>query len=142
MNDNREPSVDIYARKLTGDAYPRAEEFPDVPAFLRKWILRLGTSLPSDHALETAIRSFELSARRDIARAAGVSIELVQPLTSVTGVRLDEHHLVLEIVCPSSAAKLGDAAAIATWNTLRAADTQWQMEDLQGIPKTYWSFAR
>jgi hypothetical protein len=102
----------------------------------------LGAKLPTADALENAVKLFELSARREIVNALGLPDNAGQPLLLVSAVRLDDVHLVLEINCSTPAAGMGDAAAIATSVILRAADEQWQLEDLQGIPKRYWFLLR
>jgi hypothetical protein len=143
MSDNPAVSAEQYARNLAAASYPALEDVPGIPnAFRRRWVLRLSTSLPAPEVLETAVKSFEASSRRDIAKALGKPGDLEQPVPSASAVRLDDHHLVLEIDCPSPEAMMGDAAAIATGSILRAADQQWQLEDLEGIPKRYWFILR
>jgi hypothetical protein len=107
-------------------------------------VLRLSTSLPAPEVLETAVKSFVGSARREIVTALGELGDVEQSAPSASALRLDDHHLVLEIDCPSPAAEanVGDAVTIATVSILRAADQQWQLEDLQGIPKRYWFILR
>ncbi len=139
MSDTPVAPTEEYVRNLAAASYPMPEDVPGIPnAFRRRWVLRLSTSLPELEVLENAIKSFEARARRDIAEALGQPGDLEQPVPSASVVRLDDHHLVVEIDCPNPSAKMGDAAAIATWSILRAADLQWQLEDLEGIPKRYW----
>jgi hypothetical protein len=145
MSDDPAASADQYARNLAAASYPKPEDVPGIPnAFRRRWVLRLSTSLPAPEVLQAAVKSFEASARREIANALGKPGHVEQPVPSASAVRLDDHHLVIEIDCPSPTAKknIGDAAAIATSSILRAADQQWRLEDVQGIPKSYWFVLR
>jgi hypothetical protein len=145
MSDDPAASVEQYARNLAAASYPKPEDVPGLPnAFRRRWVLRLSTRLPPPEVLETAVKSFEASARWEIATAQSELGDLEQSAASASAVRLDDHHLILEIDCPSPAAKanVGDAATIVTLSILRAADQQWQLEDLQGIPKRYWFILR
>jgi hypothetical protein len=123
---------------LAVEAYPKAEDLPGVLGFRRKWVLRLNANLPAGETLEDAVISLGLAARREISKALGGQGDFEHPLPAVSAVRLGDHHLILQIDCPSAAAEMGDAAAIATWVILRGADERWQLEDLQGIPKRYW----
>lgn len=138
MTENPYTLVDRYGRTLAADAYPKADDLPNMPGFRRKWVLRLRGKVPEGETLENEVRSFELSARQEVAKALGIQGDLPYPLPAISGTRLDGHHVVLEIDCPSTAAGMDDAAAIATSVILRAVDQQWELEDLQGIPKRYW----
>lgn len=111
---------------------PNGVDIPGVPTGLRrKWVLRVSAQLPGEDTLFDMTRSFESSVRQIIA-------DVLQLLPKVSSVRLDDHHLVLQIDCPRADASKGDEAAITTWNVLRAADAQWPVEDIEGIPKRDW----
>jgi hypothetical protein len=119
MSGNSAMSAEEYARQLAALSYPKVEAVPGIPnAFRRRWVLRLGTILPAPEVLENTIKSFEASARRDIAKALCQPGDLEQPVPSASAIRLDDLHLVLEIDCPSPEAGMGDAAAIATGGIL------------------------
>ena len=139
MSNSPDVSVEEYGRNLAASAYPVASSVPEMAAaFRRKWVLRVGSNLPARDVLEHTVKSFELSARRAIVEALELrgDAELAFPVVSV--IRLDDHHLVLEIDYPIPEAQKGDEAAIATVGILKAADTQWEVLDIQGIPRRYW----
>lgn len=142
MTENLDSRAMQYARNLTAEAYPRASDLPGIPVLRRKWVLRVKADLPHGAGVETAAWSFESSARQTVGSTLGITGKVERPLFAVAGVRLDDHHLVLEVDCPSSEAELGDVAAIVTSVTLRAADRLWQIEDIQGIPKEHWCMMR
>jgi hypothetical protein len=125
---------------LAAASYPEASDVPGMPTvFRRRWVLRVRSTLPARDILEDTVKSFELSVRRAIVEALELpgDIELTLPVVSV--VRLDDHYLVLEIDCPIPDAQKGDETTIATVGVLRAADARWQVLDIQGIPRRYWS---
>jgi hypothetical protein len=140
MNENT-ASDEEYMGQVVRRSYPTPEDISAIPtAFRRRWVLRLGKKVPSGEALESALKTFERSVRRTIADALGIPDGLEHPVPAASAVRIDDHHLVIAIDCPGPASQedMGDAAAIATFGILRAADQQWHLEDLQGIPKRYW----
>jgi hypothetical protein len=119
--------------------YPPPIDLPDLPeAFLRKWILRTTSVVPEGDALRVAAKSLEESVRRTIVIEGQASEADVRRLVSVSAVRLDDHHLAMEIVCPKPGVNMGNTAMIATIQTLMRADELWKVEDLQGIPKVHW----
>src|SRR5262245_14103821 len=87
--------IERYGRNLTAYAYPTAEELPGSPAFRRKWVLRVGVSLPAAEALAAAVKSIESDVREQISKHLGQSEPYDLSLASVSPVRLDDHHLVL-----------------------------------------------
>lgn len=128
---------------MTGEMYPPPIDLPDLPgAFLRKWILRTSSAVPEGDALRVAAKSLEEFVQRIIVTEGQVSEADVRRLVSVSAVRLGDHHLALEIVCPKPGVDMGNAAMIATIQTLMRADELWKVEDLQGIPKAYWFILR
>jgi len=142
-DDKKDVTIREYGGNLTGQMYPPPIDLPDLPeAFLRKWILRTISVVPEGDALRVAAKSLEEFVQRLIITEVQVNEAHVRRLVSVSAVRLSDHHVVLEIICPAPTAtvNMGDAPAIATIRTLQEADDLWKVEDLQGIPKAYWFF--
>lgn len=128
---------ELYVRELTGLFYPPAEDLAEAPGtFRRKWIVRVHVCLPRGDALVSVVLRFEAEVRAKIEAAYGVRVD--EGIPRVVGVRIDDHHLVLEVICRKSVYAIGDETAVATWGVLRAADREWTIDDLQGIPRRYW----
>src|SRR5690348_15032572 len=106
-------AVGRYARDLAAAAYPRVEQLPGLSGFRRKWILRTKADLPVGQTLQEVTASFVLSARQEIAKAAAQGPALDYPLPAASAIRLDAHHVVLEIDCPT-VPDMGDAPLITT----------------------------
>jgi hypothetical protein len=137
VSDNHDTALERYVRELSAASYPRADHLSGVLGFRRKWVLRVSAKLPMADALDDAVKSFVLSARQEIANALGAESYLEDPLPRASAIRIDDHHLVIEIDCPTGRATAGDSPAIVTAVMLTAADRHWQLEDLQGIPRRY-----
>ena len=136
---NRDISDEQYIRNLAAASYPVASDIPGLPtAFRRKWVLRVERTLPVRDALGYAAKAFEKAARQLILDALGLPKEDELALPLVEAIRLGDHHLALEIDCPVAQEQKGNEAAIATMAILGAADDQWQILDIQGIPRRFW----
>jgi hypothetical protein len=142
VNQGQHIPNEKYGRHLAAASYPRVEAIPDLPlAFLRKWALRFSRELPSEDAVAAAIGELEAMARQEVAKASG--LDNIEPsLIALVAIPLSNRHLALEIRCPNSDARMGDAAAIVTFSALQGVDRLWSLADVQGIPKSYWWFVR
>lgn len=137
MSNAPDLDLDAYVRSLVGHAYPAPEDVPsEAGLFRRRWMVRVSQKLGEGSALQAATEGFERRARAEIRRSYGDVAAEAQPRAGVA--RIDDHHVVLEIDCPKPPIAVGDVAAIVTWVVLRAADREWGIEDLQGIPRRYW----
>jgi hypothetical protein len=134
----KEWDPDDYARSLTGYAYPMMEDVPhNVRSFRRRWTLRVAKKLPDVSFLNGWSTHVEATMHQEVERTYAEVLHQVD-LPVVSAVRIDDHHLVLEIECPKPGIAVGDVAAIGTWVALRAVDKEWTVEDLEGIPRRYW----
>ena len=137
MSTNDDFDVDKYMHSFTGYAYPAVENVPENSRmFRRRWILRVNRPLAATHVLSETVRGFESDAQAEILRNYGDAAAVDIP--QVTPTRIDDHHIVFAIDCPKSTFAVGDVAAMVTWMVLRAADKDWGVEELEGIPRRYW----
>ena len=137
-NNNREH----YMRQLTGYAYPLGETLGNTQERVqRRWIVRTKSVLPSVTQVNKIAAMLTEQARQCVIDNYGefaTEEELKINLPSVNIVCVDDHHIVVETEFPAPGFSIGDVALIATWHVLHLLDEQWEIDDLEGIPKRFW----
>ncbi|GJL67089.1 MAG: hypothetical protein NPIRA05_20600 [Nitrospirales bacterium] len=132
--------IQSYMRNLSAYAYPMAEPVEDGRRFKRKWIVKTRSQVPQETELDAIGEKLVRTARQRILDRYGDNAEkdIIQDAPKLALVRVDDYHLVLEIICPSPSFAKGDAAMIGTWGIIKDVDEKWFIEALEGIPKQYW----
>jgi hypothetical protein len=107
----------------------------------RSWVLRLARPLSPDVDVKAVGQRVEERARNQIVEALGSyysdhELELSFPLVKL--VVVDPMHVLAHIVTRQPEKDITDAGMIAMTQVLRGLDTEWGIEDLQGIPKRFW----
>ena len=107
----------------------------------RSWVLRLAQPLPADVDAKAVGLRMEERAQKKIKEALGPYYsgdELEPSFPWVKLVVVDPVHALAHIVTRQPEKDITDAGMIAVAQVLRGLDEEWDIEDLQGIPKRFW----
>ena len=129
--------------ELIGEMYPRVVS---VGARLqRKWVGRAARVLPIDSVLQDIQQKVETAAFIDVEQAR--SSEVADPALddarpSVALIRVDEFHLLIITEWPEFNNVMASLPGVAQLGVLQRIDGEIELEDLQGLPWSFWFFLR
>lgn len=111
----------------------------------RDWVIRTTSVAPDDMALRALGARIEADLFEVLRATYGdvtdhVRLESVRP--TIAFIRLDDLHLVACIEFADLDHTIGDASAIAEWGTLQRIHQHVEIDDLEGLPSSYWFFLR
>jgi hypothetical protein len=136
MENEDEGEIESFMHSFTGGAYPPVEDVENrVRVFRRRWIVRVRKSLAPSAIVTATMRAVEGTVRGEIVKHFG---DVAGDAFGVGANRIGDLHLVVDVVSPNPELGVGDAAAVGTWQVLRSVDREWDIEDLQGIPRRFW----
>ncbi len=131
-----------YVAQFAAHCWPPIVPVEDHPDRVRRsWVLRLAQPLPPDSDVEAVGQRVEERARKKIKGALGqyYSADALEPsFPLVKLVVVDAMHALAHIVTRRPEQDITDAGMIAIAQVLRGLDDEWDIEDLQGIPKRFW----
>ena len=139
------PTVDAILSQVIGEAYPPTFGAAGKPERLaRRWIVRFARPVDAQQVPDLVGRLVS-SAREKlrVAYAASVSasaLEACVPLVSI--IVFDERYAIVTTEFPEPKIAVGDTAAIGQIGVLQNLDSEWHIEDLQGLPRHRWFFLR
>lgn len=131
---------DAIRSDVIGSSYPPAIEIAN-GRLRRDWVARTSRTLPAEAALAALGRKIEDEVHAAIATAFGTvatEAELKAARASISLARLDDLHLVVRIEFAGPDTTVGDAAVISQWGALQRLDREVPIDDLQGLPRSYW----
>lgn len=136
MENEDEREIESFMHSLTAAAYPPVEDVEERDrVFRRRWIVRVRNPLAPSAIVTATMRRVEGTVRGEIMKHFG---EVAGDAFGVVAKRIGDLHLVVDVVSPKPELGVGDAAAVGTWQVLRGVDREWDVEDLQGIPRRFW----
>jgi hypothetical protein len=133
--------MDLHAviSELVGQAYPVAVRVGE--RITRNWVARTVRPLPLQAELDVLQRSLQDAAVANIETAYAEVVpheRLAAARPSIALLRLDDIHLLVRTEYASRETNVGDADMIAQWGSLQMLDREIELDELQGLPCTYW----